>query len=123
MSRRSTRARAAPLSLAEEQAGRQLVAQELLDLRRATLQSLQPDIDDDSDEEPVDTDSPSSSSDDEDEKENLPPPSSWSRVCVPVATPPLSVGSAAQLPLHHVNKELSFFHCLQTEQTLLFSYV
>jgi hypothetical protein len=112
MSRRSTRARAAPLSLAEEQAGRQLVAQELLDLRRATLHSLQPDIDDDSDEEPVDTDSSSSSSDDEDEKENVPPPSSWSRVCVPVAAPPLSVASAAQLPLHHVNTELSFFKCL-----------
>jgi hypothetical protein len=118
MSRRSTRARAAPLSLAEEQAGRQLVAQELLDLRRAMLQSLQPDIDDDSDEEPVDDSSSSSSSDDEDEKENVPPPSSWSKVCNPVSAPPLSVASAAQLPLHHVNTELGFFQCLLTEQAV-----
>jgi hypothetical protein len=118
MSRRSTRARAAPLSLAEEQAGRQLIAQELLDLRRATLHSLQPDIDDGSDEEPIDDATSSSSSDDEDEKENLPPPSSWSRECLPVATPPLSVAFAAQLPVHHVSTELRFFQCLLTEQTV-----
>ena len=59
MSRRSTRARAAPLSLAEEQAGRQIIAQELLDLRRATRESLQPEVDDDSDEELFDSDSSS----------------------------------------------------------------
>ena len=118
MSRRSTRARAAPLTLAEEQAGRDLVAQELLDLGRATVQSLELDIDDESEEEPVMDGASSSSDDDADEKENVPPPSSWSRVCAPVAAPPLSVASAAQLPLHHVNTELSFFQCLLTEQTV-----
>ena len=98
MSRRSTRARATPLTLAEEQAGRDLVAQELLDLRRATLQSLQPDIEDESDEEPVEDGTPPSSYDDADEKENIPPPAAWSRTCTTVVPPPLLVASAAQLP-------------------------
>ena len=118
MSRRSNRARAPPFSLAEEQAGRQLIAQELLDLRRATLQSLQPDVEDESDEEPIDDDISSSSNDDEDEKENVPPPSTWTRACVPVIAPPLSVPSAPQLPVHHVSTELGFFQCLLTEQTV-----
>ena len=118
MSRRSTRARAAPLTLAEEQAGRDLVAQELLDLRRAMLQSLEPDIEDESDEEAIIDEVSSSSDDDADEKENTPPPSAWLTTCVPVKAPPLSVASAAQLPTHHVTTELGFLQCLLTEQTV-----
>ena len=118
MSRRSTRARAAPLHLAEEQAGRDLVTQELLDLRRAMLHSLEPDIEDESDEEPIDNDVSSSSDEDADEKENIPPPSSWSRMCTAVTAPPLSVSSAAQLSIHHVTTELGFFQCLLSEETV-----
>ena len=118
MSRRSTRARATPLTLAEEQAGRDLVAQELLDMRRATLQSLQPDTEDESDEEPMDDGTPPSSDDDADEKENIPPPAAWSRTCTTVVSPPLSVASAVQLPTHHVSTELGFFQCMLTEQTV-----
>ena len=116
--RRSTRARAAPQSLAEEQAGRDLIAQELLDLRRATLQSLELDIEDDSDEEPISASESAASSEDEDEKENIPPPSSWTETCTPVVAPPLSVPSATQLPMHHVTTELGFFQCMLTEQTV-----
>jgi hypothetical protein len=118
MSRRSTRARVAPPSLAEEQASSRVIAQELLDLRRATLLSLQPDVEDDSDEEPIDDDGSDSSSEEEDEKENVPPPSAWSRTCTPVVAPSLSVPSGPQLPVHHVTTELGFFQCMLTEQTV-----
>ena len=73
MSRRSARARAAPQSLAEEQAGHHLIAQDLLDLRRAQQLSLQTDCSSDSDEEALPVDEASSSEDEEEEKENIPP--------------------------------------------------
>lgn len=73
MQRRSNRARAQPLSLAEEQAERHIHAQELANLRRAMIQSLQPDIEDDTDEEPIDSDDEPAVDDDEEEKENIPP--------------------------------------------------
>ena len=55
-----------------------MVAQEMLDMRRATLLSLQPDIEDESDEEPMEDGTPTSTDDDADEKENVPPPAAWS---------------------------------------------
>jgi hypothetical protein len=113
--RRSTRARAAPLSLAEEQVGKAIIAQELLDLRRATILSVQPDIEDESDEEPISDDDACSS---EDENENLSPPLPWQKVCTSVVPPLLSMPSGPQLPHHHVSTELGFFQCMLTEQTV-----
>jgi hypothetical protein len=93
-------------------------AQFLLDLRRATVESLRPDDDDLTDEEDIDMDSDVSSEDEKEEEENIPPPVPWTKECTPVTAPPLAVPAAVQLPHHHASTELQVFQCMLREHTV-----
>lgn len=104
--RESTRVRGAPLNLAEEQASRALIAQELHDLRRATLQSIEPDIEDESVEEGEREDE---SEEEEEEKENS-SVITWLKTPKEVKRPSLSIPSARQHPLHHAQLSWSSFN-------------
>lgn len=118
MQRRSNRARAQPLSLAEEQAERHIHAQELANLRRAMIQSLQPDIEDDTDEEPIDSDDEPAVDDDEEEKENIPPAPAWTDNCTNIITPSFTHPTGPQLLNHHLTTELQYFQQILIDHTI-----
>lgn len=114
MSRRSSRTRAQPQSLADEQVTHRYHAQDLADLRRATQLSLQPDCPSDSEEEEVGTGEASSSEEEEDEKENTPPHSQWVKQNHPITLPPFIIDPGSTLPRHRVMSEMGYLQCFLT---------
>jgi Transposase IS4/DDE_Tnp_1-like zinc-ribbon len=114
MSRRSTRTRAQPQSLADEQVTHRYHAQDLADLRRATQLSLQPDCPSDSEEEEVGTGEASSSEEEGDEKENIPPHSQWVKQTHPITLPPFIIDPGSTLPRHRVHTEMGYLQCFLT---------
>jgi hypothetical protein len=111
MSRRSTRIPAHPHRLADEQASHRYHAQDLLDLRRATEQSLAPDVDSESDEEALPVDESSSSEDEEEEKENIPPHLAWVEHTHDITLPPFTDQPASNLPRHRAMSEIGYLQC------------
>jgi hypothetical protein len=106
--RRSDRIPAQPHRLADEQATHRYHAQELADLRRATEQSLAPDVSDESDEEtPPDVDC-SSSEEEEEEKENDKPHAPWVEQTRDIPRPPCSEQPASNLPRHREHTEFGY---------------
>ena len=101
-----------------EQAGRLRVTEELRQLRLHTIVTIAPDVEDDSDEEPIDVDDVPAVEEEKEQQENIPPPSSWSKVCTGIVYPTLTVPSGPHLPVHHAISEMDFFHCLLTQHTL-----
>jgi hypothetical protein len=114
MSRRSTRTRAQPQSLADEQVTHRYHAQDLADLRRATQLSLQPDCPSDSEEEEVGTGEASSSEEEGDEKENILPHSQWVKQTHPITLPPFIIDPGSTLPRHRVHTEMGYLQCFLT---------
>jgi hypothetical protein len=108
MSRRSARVPAQPHRLADEQASHRYQDQDLLDLRRATEQSLAPDDDFESDEEAAPDDESSSSEEEEEEKENVPPQSSWAEHTQDIKLPPFTEQPASNLPRHRPLTEMGY---------------
>ena len=70
-----------------EQAGRLRVTEELRQLRLHTIVTIAPDVEDDSDEEPIDVDDVPAVEEEKEQQENIPPPSSWSKVCTGIVYP------------------------------------
>jgi hypothetical protein len=118
MSRRSIRATAQPQSLADEQATHRYHQQDLLDLRRALQQSLQPDDDSDSDEEALPVDEGSSSEEEEDEKENIPPHSAWTTQTHSIIVHPFTMPYGSNLPRLHLMSEMGYLQCFLTPALL-----
>lgn len=118
MQRRSNRARAQPLTFAEEQAERYIHAQDLANLRRAMIQSLELDNDDDTDEETIESDDENTVDDDEEEKENIPPVSTWSTACANIITPSFTHPTGPHLLNHHLTTELQYFQHFLTDHTI-----
>jgi hypothetical protein len=114
MSRRSSRIPAQPQSLGDEQATYHYHAQELLDLRRAMIQSLQPDMESDSEEDMPSDDEGSSSEEEEEEKENIPPHSQWTNTTHPITLPPFIIPSGPNLPRQRVMSEMGYLQCFLT---------
>ena len=112
--RRSSRIPAQPLRLADEQASHQIHEQQLLDLRRAHVQSLEPDLASESDEETPDDDECSASEDEEEEKENTPPHAPWVEQTHHITSPPFTIQPASVLPRHRARTELGYFQCFLT---------
>jgi hypothetical protein len=111
MSRRSTRVWAHPYRLAEDQAGHRFHAQELLDLRRATEQSLAPKVDTESDEETPPDDESSSPEGEEEEKEKVPPQSSWAPHAQDIRHPPFTDQPDPSLPRHRARTAIGYLQC------------
>ena len=111
-SRRSVRVTAHPHSLADEQSSHRYLAQDLADLRRATLQSLEPDVASESDEEEAaDGECSSSEEEEEEEKENAPPHAPWVTQTHSITRPPFTVQPASILPRHRQSTELGYLQC------------
>jgi hypothetical protein len=111
MLRRSTRIRAHPQNLADEQVSHHIQAQDLLDLRRATEQSLGPDMTSESEEEVQSVDDVSSSEDEEEEKENIPPHYAWADHTHDVRLPPFTIQPASNLPRQRLRTEFGYLQC------------
>ena len=109
--RRSARIPAKPLLLADEQAAHRYHTQEIADLRRATEQSLAPDVDADSDEEEPPEVTVSSSEEEEEEKENAPPHSQWADKTHDVTRPRFTDHPGSNLPGHREHTELGYLRC------------
>jgi hypothetical protein len=111
MSRRSTRTRAQPQSLADEQATHAYHAQDRANLRRALQESVESDVDAGSDEEALPADDSSSSESEDEEKENIPPQSAWSEHTHDIHHEPFTGQCASNLPRHREMTELGYLRC------------
>jgi Transposase IS4 len=109
--RRSARIPVQPHRLAEEQATHRYQAQELADLRRATEQSLAPDVSDESDEEAPPDVEYSSSEEEEEEKENDKPHAPWVEQTRDIPRPRCTEHPASNLPRHHEHSEFGYLRC------------
>jgi hypothetical protein len=115
-SRTSTRTRAQPQRLADEQVTHRYHAQDLADLRRAVQLSLQADQSSESEEEHVEDDEVSASDDEEENKENIPPPSAWAEHTHPITLPPFALDSGSVLPRHRAMTEMGYLQCFLTPE-------
>jgi hypothetical protein len=118
MSRRSSRTRAQPQSLADEQATHRYHAEDLLNLRRAMQQSLHPEEESESGEEDPPVEEASSSEEEEDEQENIPPHSAWVEHTHDITLPPFIDHPASILPRHRVMSEMGYLQCFLTPSLL-----
>jgi hypothetical protein len=116
MSRRSTRSRAPPQSLAEEQAADYYNAQDLALLHRAMQRSLEFDSASDSEEEALFDDDESASDEEAEEKETTSPNSQWTNGAQPIALPPFNVFSISVLPRDRAMTEMGYVQCFLTEE-------
>jgi hypothetical protein len=116
MSRRSTRARAQPQSLADEQVTHRYHAQELADLRRAMQLSLQSDSCSESEEEAVADGEASASEEEEENKENIPPHSPWVEGTHAITLPPFALDAGSVLPRHRAMTEMGYLQCFLTPE-------
>ena len=109
--RRSARSRTQPHRLAEEQATHRIHAQKIADLRRATVESLRPDVSDESDEEaPPDVEA-SSSEEEGEEKENVTPHAPWVEQTHDIHRPPCTEHPSSNLPRHREHTEFGYLRC------------
>jgi Transposase IS4 len=121
MLNRSSRTRAPPARLEDEQAGRLAIDQYRLIERHNAPLSSECDVEDDSDEElicDVDASSSDMSSDAEDEKENRSPNPTWSSNCRHVVAPSLTVAPGPQLPRATGTSELAVLQALLSDATI-----
>lgn len=109
--RRSARIPAQPHSLADEQAGHRYLAQDLHDLRRATLQSLEADVTSESDEETPADEEVSSSEEEEEPQENAAPHAPWVEQTHSITRPPFPIAAASILPRYRQSTELGYLEC------------
>ena len=118
MSRRSSRVRAQPQSLAHEQAEHRFQALDDAALREATRLSLLPDLSSASEEEAVAEDEASGSDDEEKDSQNAPPPSAWAEQTHRITLPPFAIESGSVLPRHRVTTEMGYLQCFLTPELM-----
>jgi hypothetical protein len=116
ISRRSTRTRARPQSLADEQVTYRYHEQDLARLRTVTRLSLEPDCSSESEEEAEEDNEASASEEEEENKENIPPPSEWADHTSHITLPPFTVPSCSVLPRHRAMTEMGYLQCFLTQE-------